>query len=84
MQRNLQRLNLLDKLFPFLVLLCIPLGLMMGKLAPQLGYFLEPFIPFGLFMMIYPTVVKVTFEELRRASLQWKPITLTLFLKLFN
>ncbi len=56
------------------------LGLVLGKLAPKLGHLFEPLIPLGLFLMIYPTVVKVPFEALRRASGEGKPIALTLLL----
>ncbi len=80
MQLQRQQLGLLDRLFPILVLLCMVLGLALGKLAPKLGHLFEPLIPLGLFLMIYPTVVKVPFEALRRASAEWKPIALTLSL----
>ncbi len=54
MQLQRQQLGLLDSLLPLLVLLCMVSGLVLGKLAPKLGHLLEPLIPLGLFLMIYP------------------------------
>ena len=46
----------------------------MGKVAPHVGHTLEPLIPLGLFLMIYPTVTKVPFRALRRSALEVKLI----------
>ncbi|MGQ9466028.1 MAG: hypothetical protein ACUVSH_03345 [Anaerolineae bacterium] len=58
-ERSSPQLSLLDKLFPLLVLLCMVGGLALGQVAPAVGQALEPLIPLGLFLMIYPTVTKV-------------------------
>ncbi len=74
------RLTFLDKAFPVLILLCMAVGLALGKAAPQIGHTLEPLIPVGLFLMIYPTVTKVPFRALRRSALEGRPATLSIVL----
>ena len=80
MDKAAARLGLLDKLFPALILLTMGIGLLLGKAAPQLGSTLEPFIPLGLFLMIYPTVAKVPFDALRRSALEGRPALLSVTL----
>ncbi len=74
------QLSLLDKLFPLLILLCMAGGLALGRLAPTIGHTLEPLIPLGLFLMIYPTVTKVPFRALRRSALEGRPALLSITL----
>lgn len=74
------RLGVLEKAFPLLILLSMVLGLMLGKLAPQISVGLEPLIPLGLFLMIYPTVTKVPFGEIRRAATEKRPAGLSIIL----
>lgn len=73
-------LSLLDKLFPVLILVTMAVGLLLGKFAPQFGATLEPFVPLGLFLMIYPTVAKVPFDALRRSALEGRPALLSIAL----
>lgn len=82
-QRNTVRLGFLDKVFPVLILLCMAAGLALGKVAPRTGHTLEPFIPLGLFLMIYPTVTKVPFHALRRSALEGRPAILSIVLNYF-
>jgi ACR3 family arsenite transporter len=74
------RLGTLDKLFSALILAAIAAGLMLGRTAPQIGGACEPLIPVCLFLMIYPTVVKVPFGEIRGAAFQRRPVRLSIFL----
>ncbi len=74
------QLRLSDKVFPALILLCMAGGLILGRLAPGVGNTLEPLIPFGLFLMIYPTVAKVPFRALRRSALEGRPAILSIAL----
>lgn len=74
------QLGLLEKMFPALILLCMAAGLVMGKVIPQIGHGLEPLIPLGLFLMIYPTVTKVPFEALRQSAFESRPALLSLTL----
>ena len=71
---------MLDKLFPMLILLCMAAGLLLGKAAPAVGATLEPLIPVGLFLMIYPTVTKAPLGEIRRAAQQKRPSLLSIVL----
>ncbi len=79
-ERLSPQLSLLDKLFPLLILLCMAGGLILGQVAPAVGHTLEPLIPLGLFMMIYPTVTKVPFHALRRSALEGRPALLSIVL----
>ncbi|MGQ9463429.1 MAG: arsenic resistance protein [Candidatus Fervidibacter sp.] len=82
-QRTDSHLTLLDKVFPALILLCMAAGLTLGKVAPGVGHALEPLIPLGLFLMIYPTVTKVPFRALRHSALEGRPTILTIALNYF-
>ena len=80
MDKPTTRLGLLDKLFPALILGTMGIGLLLGRAAPQVGLTLEPLIPLGLFLMIYPTVTKVPFDQLRRSALEGRPALLSIAL----
>jgi len=73
------------------VLLCIALGIALGKLAPGVATYLDGLainiqgapvvsIPIAicLFFMMYPIMVKIDFAEVLRAGKNAKPVTLTL------
>ena len=79
-QRVARQLSPLNKVFPILILLCMAAGLVLGRAAPTLGPRLEPLIPLGLFLMIYPTVAKVPFRALRRSMLEGRPAVLSILL----
>ena len=74
------------------VLLCIGLGVFIGKIAPQMAQTLDSFslyvngapvvsIPIAicLFFMMYPIMVKIDFAEVIKAGKSPKPVGLTLF-----
>lgn len=82
-QRTNSHLTFLDKVFPALILLCMVSGVALGKVAPHVGHTLEPLIPLGLFLMIYPTVTKVPFRALRRSALEVRPAILSIVLNYF-
>lgn len=82
-QRPLGQLGFLDKVFPALILLCMAAGLSLGKVAAGVGHALEPLIPLGLFLIIYPTVTKVPFRALRRSALEGRPAILSITLNYF-
>lgn len=77
---TIARLSLLDKLFPVLIVLGMGTGLLLGRLAPRLGAAAEPLIPLGLFLMIYPTVAKVPFDNLWRSASEVHPALLSILL----
>ena len=79
-QASAPTISTLDKLFPVLILACMAVGLVLGKLAPEVGGNLERLIPLGLFLMIYPTVTKVPFDALRRSALEPRPALLSIIL----
>lgn len=74
------RLGLLDRVFPVLIIISMGAGLVLGKVAPMVGATLEPLIPLGLFLMIYPTVTKVPFDALRHSALEGRPALLSIVL----
>lgn len=76
-------IRLLDRLFPVIILSCMAIGLIIGNSAPKLAQTFEPFIPIGLFLMIYPTVAKVPFDKLRKSALERRPALLSIILNYF-
>jgi ACR3 family arsenite transporter len=75
------------------VLLCIALGILLGKLLPKAAVFLDRLaisvrgapvvsIPIALclFLMMYPIMVKIDFGEVLKAGKNIKPVTLTLII----
>lgn len=74
------------------VMICILLGVALGKLAPSIAEYLDGLsvkvngapvisIPIAicLFFMMYPIMVKIDFTEVLRAGRNAKPVGLTLF-----
>jgi len=74
------------------VILCIIVGIGLGKLAPKVSSFLDGLavyvnqapvvsIPIAvcLFFMMYPIMVKIDFTEVLKAGKNLKPVSLTLF-----
>jgi len=85
-------LNVFEKYLTIWVLLCIGIGILLGKLAPGLAKALDRIaiyvgeaptvsIPIAvcLFFMMYPIMVKIDFAEVLKASRSAKPVGLTLF-----
>jgi arsenite transporter len=85
-------LNVFEKYLTVWVLLCIGVGILLGKLAPGLAKTLDGIaiytngapvisIPIAvcLFFMMYPIMVKIDFAEVLQAGKNAKPVGLTLF-----
>jgi ACR3 family arsenite transporter len=88
-QRNL---GFFEKYLTLWVFICIALGILLGKVAPQMAKFLDSMsiningapvvsIPIAicLFFMMYPIMVKIDFTEVIKAGKSPKPVGLTLF-----
>lgn len=72
-------LSLISKLLPVWIILAMAIGLLLGKFWPQVGKALEPGIPLGLFLMIYPAMTKLELGEIRSAIRDWKPAAIVIF-----
>ncbi len=81
-----------DRYLTIWVLLCIGLGIVIGKVAPDLARYLDSLsiyfggapiisipIAIALFFMMYPIMVKIDFAEVLQAGKNIKPVSLTLF-----
>ena len=81
-------LNVFEKYLTVWVILCIGVGILLGKTAPGIAIRLDAMstyqvsIPIAicLFFMMYPIMVKIDFEEVVRAARTPKPVALTLFI----
>ena len=87
-----RKLSVFEKYLTFWVLLCIGVGIVLGKLAPSFAKTLDGWaiyvggapvvsIPIAvcLFFMMYPIMVKIDFAEVIKAGRSIKPVGLTLF-----
>ena len=87
-----RKLNVFEKYLTLWVLLCIALGIIIGKVAPTTAGFLDGLaiyvnqspvvsIPIAicLFFMMYPIMVKIDFSQVIKSGKTPKPIGLTLF-----
>lgn len=85
-------LNVFEKYLTVWVLLCIGIGIILGKVAPGVAKFLDGLaiyvgdapvvsipIAIGLFFMMYPIMVKIDFGEVVKTGKSIKPVGLTLF-----
>lgn len=81
-----RKLSFFEKYLTGWVLLCIGLGIILGKLFPQVAVALDQIsiyqvsIPIAicLFFMMYPIMVKIDFAEVIKAGKAPKPVLLTL------
>jgi len=86
-------LNIFEKYLTVWVVLCITVGTLLGKVAPQVAEFLDGMalsvngapvvsvpIAICLFFMMYPIMVKINFAEVLKAGKNLKPVGLTLFI----
>ena len=84
-------LNVFEKYLTIWVVLCILVGVALGKLAPSVAVFLDGLaiyvdgapvvsipIAIALFFMMYPIMVKIDFGEVLSAGRNPKPLLLTL------
>ena len=82
-----RRLGIWEKYLTLWVALGIGAGTLLGRAFPQISDFLARLevahisVPIAVlvFAMIYPIMVQISFEEIKRAALSPKPIALTLF-----
>ena len=82
-----RRLSFFEKYLTLWVTGCIGLGILLGKLFPQIAVTLDQFsvyqvsvpIAICLFFMMYPIMVKIDFAEVIKAGKTPKPVVLTLF-----
>jgi len=83
-----RRLSFFEKYLTVWVIACIGLGILLGKLFPEVAVTLDRFsvyqvsIPIAicLFFMMYPIMVKIDFAEVVKAGKTPKPVLLTLFI----
>lgn len=83
-----RELSVFERYLTFWVLLCMAIGIGLGKLVPSIAVKLNDLsiynvsIPIGicLFFMMYPIMVKIPFAEVIKAAKTPKPILVTLFI----
>jgi len=81
-----KKLSIFERYLTIWVLLCIAVGITLGKLAPQFAATLNDFsiyqvsIPIAvcLFFMMYPIMVKIDFSQVIKSAKTPKPVILTL------
>ncbi len=81
-----RKLSLFEKYLTLWVIVCIGIGILAGKLFPQVAVVLDKIsiyqvsIPIAicLFFMMYPIMVKIDFAEVIKAGKTPKPVILTL------
>ena len=86
-----QGLGFFERYLTVWVLLCIGLGILLGRIAPGVAHTLDGMtvdvggapvvsipIAIALFFMMYPIMVKIDFGEVLRAGQNVKPVSLTL------
>jgi ACR3 family arsenite transporter len=83
-----KKLSVFEKYLTLWVLLCIAVGIVLGKTAPEIAIKLDSFsiyqvsIPIAicLFFMMYPIMVKIDFGEVITAAKTPRPVALTLII----
>jgi len=78
-------LGIFEKYLTLWIALCIVAGLLLGRFLPAFGQYLDSLkfaqlsIPIGicLFFMMYPTVVGITFSDVKKAARKPRPLLLT-------
>jgi ACR3 family arsenite transporter len=73
------KLGWIEKLLAVWVVLCIAIGLLLGKYFPNFSEHLEIGIPIGLFLMIYPAMTKIELGELKSALKSKKQVGIIVF-----
>jgi ACR3 family arsenite transporter len=92
MNKTERNMNVFERYLTLWVFLCIAIGIVIGKVAPELANSLDQMaiyvngapvisIPIAvcLFFMMYPIMVKIDFAEVVSAGKSPKPVGLTLF-----
>lgn len=80
------KLGLFEKYLTLWIVICIIVGLLVGRFFPIFGQYLDSLkigqlsIPIGvcLFFMMYPTVVQIKFGDIVKATKNPKPLLLTI------
>ncbi|MCX6662726.1 MAG: bile acid:sodium symporter [Euryarchaeota archaeon] len=73
------KLGWIEKLLAVWVIICIAIGLLLGKYFPDFSQNLGIGIPIGLFLMIYPAMTKIELGELKAALKSKKQIGIIVF-----
>ncbi|MDG6220023.1 MAG: ACR3 family arsenite efflux transporter [Candidatus Thermoplasmatota archaeon] len=81
-------LSTFEKYLTVWVLACIGIGILLGRVAPDIALHLDSFsihqvsIPIAicLFFMMYPIMVKIDFSDVVKAAKTPKPVAMTLFI----
>jgi ACR3 family arsenite transporter len=79
-------LGLFEKYLTLWIAICIVIGLLLGRFLPQFGRYLDSFkfnqisVPIGilLFLMMFPTVVGISFSDVKKATKFPKPMLITI------
>jgi len=79
-------LGFFEKYLTLWIAICIVIGLLLGRFLPSLGQYLDSLkfgqisIPIGilLFFMMYPTVVGISFGDIKKATRFPKPMLITI------
>ncbi|HJX23145.1 MAG TPA: ACR3 family arsenite efflux transporter [Candidatus Bathyarchaeia archaeon] len=79
-------LGVFEKYLTLWIAICIAIGLILGRFLPQLGQYLDKLkfgqisIPIGilLFLMMYPTVIGISFGDVKKATKFPKPMLITI------
>ena len=79
-------LGLWEKYLTLWIVICIIVGLLVGRFIPEFGQFMDSLkyahlsIPIGilLFFMMYPTVVGIKFSDVKKAARNPKPLLVTI------
>jgi len=92
LDKQTKGLSIFEKYLTVWVALCIVIGIVLGKIAPEVATYLDGLaiyvgeapvvsIPIAicLFFMMYPIMVKIDFAEVLQAGKSAKPVGLTLF-----
>lgn len=80
------KLGLFEKYLTLWIVICIIVGLLVGRFLPEFGRFVDSLkfrqlsIPIGvlLFFMMYPTVLGIRFSDIRKAAMRPKPLLVTI------
>jgi len=86
--KTTRKLSVFEKYLTLWVLACIGIGILLGKVTPEVAIKLDSFsiynvsIPIAvcLFFMMYPIMVKIDFKEVVKAAKTPKPVALTLLI----
>ena len=80
-----ESLGFFEKYLTLWIAICIVVGLLLGRFLPQFGQYLDSLkfaqisIPIGilLFLMMYPTVVGISFSDVKGATHFPKPMLIS-------